>query len=181
MNKSPTTVSIIAVLIFAISILAPVAEASDSASHKIVVEVPVILVMSITSNGRTSSGETVVTRYEVLEPTDRELNQGYVEQEDAANLAITANVDWKVTLRSEKSTLGRSADGEYEKPASDLMVRCSGSSFGYQSVSTSPSTIFEGGSGIFNHGLDYKTIFDKDQYKSGSYEATLIYTISSRA
>lgn len=181
MNKLLTTISIIAVIIFAISILGLAAEASDSTSHKIVIKIPVILKMSITSRGRTSSGETVVTRYDIPEPTDRELNQGYVEKEDAASLAITANVDWKVTVRSEKSTLGRSEDGEYEKPVSDLMVRCSGSSVGYQALSTSTSTIFEGEKGIFNRGLDYKTKFDKDKYKSGSYEATLIYTISSQA
>ena len=170
MNKFLTIITIIAILIFAISIFDLVVEGSDSATQKIFVTVLGILRMSVTP-----------TKYDLLKPTDRELNQGYVEKEDAANLAITANVDWKVTVKSEKSTLGRSADGEYEKPASDLMVRCSGSSFGYQSVSTSPSTIFEGGKGTFDHGLDYKTIFDKDQYKSGSYEATLIYTISSRA
>lgn len=152
--------------------------ASDTASRKIVIKIRATLKMSITSGGRTVSGEKVVTRYDIPELTDRELNQWYVEKEDAASLAISGNVNWKVAVRSEEPTLGISEDGEYEKPVSDLMVRCSGNSFGYQSVSTSPSTIFEGGKGTYNRGLDYKTEFDKAQYKPGFYEATLIYTIT---
>ena len=165
-------------LIVVTSFYFPPVMASDSASHDIEIDIPVIQAMNIKSRSSTGSGEKVVTKYNIPEPKKADLNRGYVEKEDAVTLAVTSNVNWKVTVRAKKRYLGTSDDGTYKKPVTDLMIRCSGN---YEPVTTSQTIIAEKGSGVFNLGLDYKTNFDKDEYKPGSYEATLVYTISSRS
>lgn len=152
--------------------------ASDSASHKITVKIPVIQAMRIETVDSTSSGKKIVTKYDIPEPSDGDLSSGYLEEEDVAMLAVTSNVNWKVTVRSSGRYLGTSNDGTYKKPVTDLMV---GSSGQYSQVTTTPKTIVEEDPGVFNLGLDYKVQYDKSEYKPGSYEATLVYTISSRA
>ena len=169
---------LIGIIIVALSFSILPAFGSDSVSHKIIVKIPVIQAMSIETRNATSSGEEVVTRYEVPNPSDEDLARGYVENEDVATLAVTSNVDWKVTVRAKNRYLGTSYDGTYKKLVSDLLVRCIG---GYEPVTTHSKVIVEKEPGIFNLDLDYKTKFHRQEYKPGPYDATLVYTISSRA
>lgn len=172
-KKLLTTITVLAVLIFAISTLGLAAE--DSATTTVSWTVNAQQSLYISSNGPSSSAKAE-SIYNIPEPSQGDLKRGYIKETNAVELVARSNIDWEVQVKAEDGYMGTSDSGSYRKPVSDLSVRGQ-ESFGFQPVSTSPTIIAEGGPGEFKFGVDYKVNYDED-YKKGNYKVNLVYTIT---
>lgn len=169
MKKLLATISIITVLLLAVTTLGLAAE--DSATVTVGWTVNARQSLYISSNGPNST-ESAESVFNIPEPTDEDIQRGYIKKKNALRLVAVSNVAWEVQVRSENSVLGRE-DG-FVKRISDLSIKGQGA---YKQVSTSPTTIASGGPGEHEFGVDYKVNYGED-YKEGDYQANLVYTIS---
>lgn len=174
MNKSLSTISVIALLVLAFSTIGLAAE--DSATVTVGWSINAQQSLSISSNSLSSdsSSKSVESVFNVPEPDKGDIERGYIEKSNAVELVASSNVDWEVKVEAENSSMGTSKDGSFQKPVTDLSVRGRGD---FKQVSTSPTTIAKGEPGEHKFGVDYKVQYDED-YKAGDYKAELVYTIS---
>jgi hypothetical protein len=174
MNKSLTTISVIALLVLAFSTVGLAAD--DSATVTVGWTINAQQSLSISSNtlSADSSSKTVESVYQIPEPNQDDLDRGYIKETNAVELVASSNVDWEVKVEAENEYMGESDKGNFKKPVTDLSVRGRGN---FKEVSTSPTTIAKGEPGEHKFGVDYKVQYDED-YKSGDYKAELVYTIS---
>lgn len=163
------------ILLFSVSLLT--VGASDSATVTVSWQVPVMQSLQIQGQATSGSSDKITSVLNLPQPTDNDLQRGYIQRQNALTLTARSNVKWAVQVQVEQPYLGTSYDGEYRKPSSDLLIR--GSS-GYKQASTSPVIIATGESGSHRIGVDYKVLFDQQDYRRGDYQATLIYTITTR-
>jgi hypothetical protein len=171
MNKSLTTISVIALFVLTVSTVGLAAE--DSATVTVGWTINAQQSLSVSSNN--SSSKSVESVFNIPEPDQGDLERGYIKRKNAVELVARSNVAWEVQVKAKDQYLGRSDSGNYRKPTSDLSVRGQGS---FEQVSTSPTTIAEGQPGEFKFGVDYKVQYDED-YEEGDYKASLVYTITT--
>ncbi|MFW6071763.1 MAG: hypothetical protein ACOC86_05195 [Candidatus Bipolaricaulota bacterium] len=176
MNKTLTTISVIALVVLTASTIGLAAE--DSATVTVGWTINAQQSLTISSNGSSSSGKSVESVYDIPEPDDNDLQRGHIREQNAVELVASSNVDWEVKVEAINQDLGTSDDGDYTKPVSDLSIRGQGS---FKPVSANtPTTIAEGKPGEHKFGVDYQISYDEDEYEEGDYTAELEYTISVR-
>lgn len=111
-------------------------------------------------------------------PEQGDLERGFVESRNAANLVIRNNstLSWEVRVSSEDADMG--TDGAYHKPLADFQVRVSGER--YLSISNAEQLLFRGGNGEVRFSVDYRVLYAEKAHAKGKYRVGLIYTLSSR-
>jgi hypothetical protein len=129
--------------------------------------------LSIAGEGE---GEAISTTVALPQPTAADLERGYVELERALTLIAVSNTNWRLTVRSPNSNLGRSYDGAYVKPLSDFQLRARGGE--YCSITNEDRLLTSGTQGRYELEIDYRILFHPG-YRPGDYRVTLIYTITT--
>lgn len=129
------------------------------------------------SSGSTQ-GNSAVSTVRIPRPSASALQRGYVEQLNALRLSLTSNIRWKVMVRTDDLNMGRSFDGQFVKPVSDLKVRAQGRS--YLSLSNRDQTLMAGNHGSHNIAVDYKTLFSNNTHLDGNYLVRVVYTITAQ-
>ncbi|MFP4647527.1 MAG: hypothetical protein ACOCZX_02045 [Candidatus Bipolaricaulota bacterium] len=174
MKKLISATFILTALLLAVAPFAFAAE--DSASVTVSWAVNAQQSLRISSNGATSnsSSKSVESVYEIPQPTDSQLERGFVREKNALELEAASNVDWEVKVEAQDEFMDSNTD--YDKPVSDLSVQ---GMDGFNAVShQQPTTIASGQAGERTIGVDYKVSYDEEKYVEGSYEVNLVYTIS---
>lgn len=131
---------------------------------------------SLTISGVAAAETSVVSHYDLRQPTEADFALGYIEENGALTLSAASNIPWVVKVHALEPNMGRSDDGTYVKPLSDFSLRANGGS--YFSITTFDQTLATGGVGVHPILIDYKVKTEKDSYKQGDYGLTLVYTIT---
>lgn len=163
--------------------LAGYGQAHDSVSVTVSFHIPVMQSLTIENSPNfassfSASEAEVVDVYRVPKPTQEDLSKGYLKEKDAVTLSARSNVDWEIQVEAARRYMGTSDDGEYRKPVSDLEVKADGGN--YVAASTASQVIARGEKGKHSVEVDYKVNLDSQEYRSGDYQATLTYIISTR-
>lgn len=175
MNKSLTTISVIALFVLTVSTVGLAAE--DSSTVTVGWTINAQQSLSISSNSlssdSSSDGKSVESVYNVPEPSDGDFERGHRIEENAVELVASSNVGWEIKVEADNSYMG-TVDG-YRKPVTDLSIRGDGD---FKQVGTTPTTIASGQPGEHKIGVDYKVQYDAEEYVEGDYEVNLEYTIT---
>ncbi|MCI2430487.1 hypothetical protein LM602_07780 [Candidatus Acetothermia bacterium] len=126
--------------------------------------------------GERTDARDIISLYRIPQPSPQERAAGWVERPRALQLLARSNLPWVLRVRALEPTMGTSDDGQYRKPVSDLYVRAARN---YIPVSVSDQAITEGPLGEFLIPIDYRVRVGPE-HRDGSYQVTLIYTISTR-
>lgn len=151
---------------------------AESASGTATVSFQLAPSQSLSISSGSSNGRSAVSTVRIPRPSATELQRGYVEQLGAVRLNIQSNIPWKVMVRTDDVSMGRSFDGQFVKPVSDLKVRAQGRT--YLTLSNRDQTLAAGHHGSHNIAVDYKTLFDSKTHHDGNYLIQVIYTITGR-
>jgi len=122
-------------------------------------------------------GPSVASTFIVPQPTSEDLARGYIERRRALVLVARSNTPWTISVRTDDEDMGRSFDGTYVKPITDLLVRAEGGP--YLPISHQDQVIASGPPGEHQIGVDYRVLFDPKTHRDGNYHITVIYTIST--
>ena len=111
---------------------------------------------------------------------DTAFNAGFIELTiDKPTLAVSANKGWKLTVKSSGFT------GPYAKAIGDLQLKDAGSGHvtmsEFRSLSATDQEMATDSAGVSNesHPCQYKILLDWTKDIPGTYEAIVIYTIST--
>lgn len=151
---------------------------AESASGTATVSFQLAPSQSLSISSGSSNGRSAVSAVRIPRPSATELQRGYVEQLSAVRLNIQSNIPWKVMVRTDDVSMGRSFDGQFVKPVSDLKVRAQGRT--YLTLSNRDQTLAAGHHGSHNIAVDYKTLFDSKTHHDGNYLIKVVYTITGR-
>ena len=171
MKKLLTVILLVATVLVTVATLG--FASSDSATVTVGWTINPQQSLQIKSNSTTGTSNSVESIFHIPAPSDTDLENGRIIEENAIRLVATSNIDWAVQVKAKSPSLG-TGKGGYRKPVSDLSVRGQGR---FKQVSTGPVTIASGEPGRHEFGVDYKVQYDEN-YKSGNYVAELIYTVS---
>lgn len=122
-------------------------------------------------------GPSVASTFVIPQPTAEDLQRGYIERRRALVLVARSNMPWTISVRTDDENMGRSFDGTYVKPITDLLVRAEGGS--YVTIGHRDQAITDGPPGEHQVGVDYRVLFDPKTHRDGNYHITVIYTIST--
>ncbi len=148
----------------------------DSASLQVSWRVQSTQTLAILGSGE-PGGSSVASTFVLPKPTPEDLQRGFIERTRAIVLLVRSNTPWIISVRTDDENMGRSFDGTYTKPVSDLWVRAEGGP--YVPLSRKDQVITGGSPGEHQIGVDYRVIFNPDTYREGRYQITVIYTIST--
>jgi hypothetical protein len=123
------------------------------------------------------NGTTTASTFVIPQPSAADLERGYIEQERAITLLARSNTPWMISVRTDDPHMGRSFDGTYLKPVSDLLVRAAGRP--YLAISHEDQLLTSGPAGEHLIGVDYRVLFNRHSHREGNYSITIIYTIST--
>ena len=133
---------------------------------------------SLTIAGEGGTGTSVVSHFNLRQPTAADLAAGYIEDDDALTLVAASNIPWTVQVHAIEPNMGRSNDGTYVKPLSDFLVRANNGRF--FPIAQFDQPIASGGRGVYKLTLDYRVKLDPTSYRPGNYGLTLVYTITGK-
>lgn len=181
MKKLKTTKSLslgisVSIIMFALLPALTLLGASDSAT--VTVSWTIKPFQSLSIAGNPSNSKSVVSTYNVPDPTNADLNRGFIEEENALTLLVVSNVDWEIHVKSLSNNMGTSFDGTYTKPLEDFELRAGNGN--YQPLTKSDQVLASGEHGKHKIGVDYKVNFHKNEYKDGNYQVKLLYTITTK-
>ena len=163
---------------------------SESGSTSVGWSVLPFATLSLSPDGNPSS--SVSAGFHLPEPTAEDLERGYLEVPDALTFIARSNTDWQLFVHADESELGRSYDGLYVKPLSDLQLRArarvriqegpepeaKARTGSYLPLSNEPQLLIRGGRGEWEIELDYRILLHRERYRPGDYQVTLVYTIT---
>ena len=113
---------------------------------------------------------------------DQAFIQGFIEFDASKpTLIVNSNKDWKLSVNSTDFT------GPYSKNISDLQLKDLSASHvangfdSYQPLSTSGQDVAMYNTGVKNesHPIQYRILLDWEKDIPGTYEATVVYTLST--
>jgi len=148
----------------------------DSASLQVGWRVLSTQTLAILGSGE-PAGSRVASTFVLPKPTPEDLQRGFIERVRAIVLLVRSNTPWIISVRTDDEDMGKSFDGSYTKPISDLWVRAEGGS--YVPISREAQVITSGLPGEYQIGVDYRVHFTPDTYREGRYQITVIYMIST--
>lgn len=160
------------VFIFAIPALA----VGKSASTTVTVSWRILPFQSLTIAGDGKVGTSVVSHFNLRQPTRADLAAGYIEDDGALTLIAASNIPWAVKVHAVEPNMGTSNDRTYVKPLSDLMLRANRGEF--LPISQFDQTVASGVRGAYKLTIDYKVKLNSASYRPGNYGVTLVYTIT---
>ncbi len=150
--------------------------AGKSATTTVTVSWRILPFQSLTIAGHGKVGTSVVSHFNLRQPTQADLAAGYIEDDGALTLVAVSNIPWAVKVHAVEPNMGTSNDGTYVKPLSDLMLRANGDKF--SPISQFDQTVASGERGAYKLTIDYKVKLDSASYRPGDYGLTLVYTIT---
>ncbi len=150
--------------------------ASDSAT--VTVSWTIKPYQSLSIVGSPSKTKSVFSTHNVPDPTNADLNRGFIEEENAITLKAISNVDWEIYVKALSNDMGTSFDGTYTKSLEDFELRAASGS--YKPLANSDRLLARGEHGEHKVGVDYKVNFHPDRYKDGNYQVKLLYTITTK-
>ena len=165
----------LAILVSFVLSLSAVTQADNSATGRVGFNVLPTQTLAVFGQGG-SGGQSVTSTFFIPTPTAADLARGFIERPEESTLVATSNIPWAITVRTPDADMGRSDDGSYVRPISDLQVRAEGRP--YLTMSGEDQVIAHGEPGRYEVGVDYLIRFDGNNYHAGDYRITLIYTIS---
>ena len=175
MKRSFFSLALGLVLAALLLMYSPISQADGSVSGQ--VGFTILPTQMLTVLGRDNTGgQSVTSVFKIPGPSAADLAQGFIERERETVLVVQSNIPWRVSVRTPDADMGRSTDGRYLKPISDLQVRAQGRS--YLTVSHEAQVIARGSYGRYELGVGYRVKFNDTNYRPGDYHITLIYTIS---
>lgn len=106
------------------------------------------------------------------------LDQGFLEERDAATVTVSSNMAWQLTIQSEDSDMGKVENNV--KPLSDFLWKKSSDSQ-YTAMSTNGKVV-DSSSRFADHEkieLDYKMLVGWTRDTPGTYGLTLRFRLST--
>ena len=127
--------------------------------------------------GVSAKGSSVTASYLLPQPTEFDLDKGYLEAENAIGLSGASNIPWKVQVWTEDQDMGQSFDGLVTKSISDFKLREHGRG-NYLTIAREPQVLVSGKLGSFEIGVDYLvTLNENGEYSPGDYGLAITYVI----
>ena len=168
----------VVLLIGAVLSLLTIGAFAASRSVTVTVSWRILPFQSLTIAGKGGAGTSVVSHFDLRQPTAADLAAGYIEDDDALTLVAASNIPWTVQVHAIEPNMGKSNDGTYVKPLSDFLLRVNGGRF--FSIAQFDQPVASGERGVYKLTLDYRVKLDPTSYRPGNYGLTLVYTITGK-
>ncbi len=150
--------------------------AANSSTATVTVTWRILPFQSLTVVGSATPETSVISRFNLKQPTAADFAAGYIEQDGALTLVAASNIPWTVNVHALEPNMGTSTDGSYVKPLSDFLVRANGGTF--IPISQFDQPLAHGQRGAYRLTIDYRVKLNPVAYKPGDYGLTVVYTIT---
>lgn len=133
---------------------------------------------SLTISGQDADSVGTTSAISFPEPTEEDLQRGYIEKREIIELTVESNVPWALSFYTDAENMGISNDGSYIKPIQHFQVRVDGSR--YQGLKNDSQSFLFGTATKKAFAVDYRMLLDRENHSPGSYQATVTYILASR-